>query len=130
MSILVTFQFIVLYFIILQFYPFKIVELKEFKITDKQVKAGDMLNFNLEFVKNYSFKGDIQWFFVDGIYYLLPNNGSVYKNIGLSSSKRKLFIPKNLPPDTYIIHVDISYKITPFRQVNYVWQSNSFEVIK
>jgi len=87
MSILVTFQFIVLYFIILQFYPFKIVELKEFKIT-------------------------------------------VYKNIGLSSSKRKLFIPKNLPPDTYTIHVDISYKITPFRQVNYVWQSNSFEVIK
>jgi hypothetical protein len=65
------------YFIYLQLYPFKVVELKEFKVFNTEVKAGSPAKVLVVFKKNNPFTSETQW------------NLICDKNGDLSYSKRK-----------------------------------------
>lgn len=114
------------YFYCLQFYPFEIVELHEFRVLEQQVQPGDTIQLLMDFDKKYDYKADIQFSMVDGFTYAIPA-ANIHQPLGDKSSIKLIKIPE-YASGTYHIEVALSYQTTPFRQINYVWKSNEFIV--
>lgn len=114
------------------FYPFKIVELKRFYVTNTVVKKGEFVNYILNFEKYRDTKPEITYYLVDGIRYELVGSGARQPEgeAVLTGSK---FIPTTeaIPAGRYKLQIDLSYKINSLREpIEYSWFSNTFEIIE
>lgn len=117
------------YFFYLQFYPIRVVELKEFSMVDEKVCIDGDLVMNLNFEKFLDFTPEVRWTLVDGeLYPLLTTNRTA--PVGETSNnviyKR---MPLDVRPGIYHVEVRIDYDVTPIRTISYTWSSNEFEII-
>lgn len=120
--------FLLFYLLYLSFYPFTVVKLNSFNIETPVVKRGELLVYTLDFEKLRPFKGDIRYFFIDGIIVQLePTN--ITRPVGEQSVRRGRVVPTTVLPGVYKMRIELDYKITAWRTISYIWESNPFEVL-
>lgn len=116
------------YLIYLSFYPFQIVDLNKFEVTQEQVKRGDYVQYELDFKKNHNFISETRYYFVDGIIIRLEGSG-IQRHIGTQQVTRLRQIPKTIVPGKYKMRIELDYKITAWRTISYIWESEYFEIL-
>ena len=111
----------------LTYFPFKVVELIKFETAKKVVKRGETLQYVLDFKKNYNFIAQVKYFLVDGIIVSMED-GSTHRSIGSFTVKNEKVIPTTILPGNYKMRIEMTYKISLWRDLVYVWESNYFRV--
>jgi len=117
-----------MYFYYLQFYPFEIVRLHTFESQQQQVVAGEPIKIKIKFEKFMDYEATIKWSLIDGFVYGIPRE-SVFRGTGENEVYTYFIIPSTTPSGEYQLQAQLSYKISPFRTIHYVWKTNRFEVI-
>jgi hypothetical protein len=116
------------YLIYLSFYPFQIVKLHRFTIVTPVVKRGELLTYELDFIKQRAFRADIRYYFVDGIIVQLEPSG-IKRPVGEQEISQSRVVPTTIVPGVYKLRIELDYKITAWRTVSYVWESDTFKVL-
>lgn len=116
------------YLLYLSFYPFEIVKLKKFEILDTQIKRGELLRYELDFVKKKNFTSNVKYFLVDGIIIQLEDYGT-QRSVGKHETLNARVVPTTVGRGVYKMRIEITYKITAWREVVYVWDSNTFTIL-
>ena len=109
------------------YYPIEVVKLRKFVTTQKVVKRGEALPYDLEFDKLKPYHADVKYFLVDGIIIRLEDGGT-YREPGVHQVKNERIIPTTILPGTYRFRIEIRYQLLPWRDILYVWESNTFQV--
>ncbi len=112
-------------------YPYKPLEiLQNPKVKQQQVKAGEILEYNIKFKKNTDIPSTITRTLIDGVMYTLPtlspinNGGTYFQNIG------SFEIPHSIPAGNYYFITSSCYQMNPLRTVCVEYKSDQFEVIR
>lgn len=116
------------YLLYLSFYPFEIVKLKKFEVLDTQIKRGELLRYELDFEKKKDFNSSIKYFLVDGIIIQLEDYGA-QRHVGKYKTLNARIVPTTVGKGVYKMRIEITYKITAWREVVYVWDSNTFTIL-
>ena len=121
---------ILLYFMYLSFWPISVVNLNSGPtITPKSVTAGDEVAISMDFTKKKTYKPTVK-------YYLICNERTVpltQDGTNRRIGRNKVTVYKTIPIETKTfddcrIQIDISYIITPFRTINYIWNTDRFSI--
>lgn len=115
------------YILYLSFIPLSVVKLKQFTVLD-DVKAGEYIQYKLEFEKLRNITPKVSYFLVDGIVIELTG-GSITRPTGVQSVTSQRYIPIQVPKGTYKMRIELAYPLLPWRTITHVWESNSFEVL-
>jgi len=112
-------------------YPYKPLEVLEApKVKQKQVKAGEVLEYNIKFKKNTDIPATITRTLVDGVLYTLPSLSPINKKGTQTQNISSLEIPHSMPAGNYYFISNSCYQMNPFRTVCVEYKSDQFEVIK
>lgn len=119
------------YFCYLLFWPVKPIQFLEgnFQTCKKSYRQGEPMCYRLHYNKFMHVAGEAIVYFEDGVIYQMP---SMLTNnpAGLQDyTKVPFVIPDTLPPGNYKMHMDIVYKINPFREITVRLTSNNFDVL-
>lgn len=118
------------YFFYLQFYPIEVVELRKFRVVDREICIDGDIVMELNFEKFKDFTPDVRWTLVDGeLYPLLTTNRTAPLGITDNNLIYKR-MPLNVRPGVYHVEVRVDYDVTPIRTVSYTWHTEEFEIIK
>lgn len=118
------------YFIYLQLYPFKVVELKEFKVFNTEVKAGSPAKVLVVFKKNNPFTSETQWNLIcdkNGDFPIPREN--IYRDVGKNNVMTYIVVPSFIEHGTCKLSIILRYYPTPLRIIPYIWESNNFQVV-
>lgn len=126
-TLIITAVFIA-YLFYLSFYPFTIVKLNSFTVESKTVRRGELITYNLDFQKIKNYNATTRYYFVDGIIVQLEGSG-ILRSVGEYKTMSKRVVPTTIVPGTYKMRIELDYKITAWRTVSYVWESNTFEIL-
>ena len=111
-------------------YPFNPLEVKgPVKVITKEVKSGDPVIVEFDFIKNTSITPEISISLVDGVIYNLPTI-SPSNHIGEIKGKRVsvMEVPMTIPCGEYHIHWTAKYKYNALRTVEVKYESEKFRV--
>jgi hypothetical protein len=122
---------LMLLFGFLLFYPFNPATFYKgsFQTSKQQYHRGEILDWTLKYNKHYAIPCQVTRMFIDGIIYQLPtvitNNPVGEQNF----VNRTLKIPEELPPGHYRMRTVLIYKVNPFRDISYTFDTNMFEIL-
>lgn len=105
-----------------------IVRLHSFTVDSKKIKRGEFITYNLEFQKLRNYNATTRYYFVDGIIVQLEGAG-VLRVPGEYKTSNSRIVPTTIVPGTYKMRIELDYKITAWRTISYVWESNTFEIL-
>lgn len=122
-----------LYILYLNFYPLKPVEyFLPYLVKTKIVKQGDNVIYTSKYCKKIDTNGRVSRTLVDkeGLtYYLDPTDG-IGKTKGCGTVDVAVRIPKEIPPNTYVMKASVSYKINFLRTIVITSYTDKFEIVK
>jgi len=120
---------LLLYIAYLTFFPLNIVNLHSIGIYPPEVRPGSEVRITMDFTKNLDYKPDIRYSLVckDRVYNI--DNTAVSRPTG----KGEYVTIKTIPlatkaPDTCKVQIDISYDVTAFRTINYMWVTDEIQI--
>ena len=104
---------------------------KGIRIEEKEVYQGGYITINAPYCKNVATKATLVIRqFQDDLTYFLPSVDSNVE-VGCDDDYRiQLYIPENLPPDTYTYKVTFNYEINHIKDVQYTFETNEFTVLR
>jgi hypothetical protein len=110
--------------------PYKVIEFREGNgtILSKKVKVGDSIGIRQNQCKFINIPASVNRQFVDTLVYQV-NTVITNRPVGCHDQVEIVDIPKLLPSGLYKIRTIISYKINPVRTINYLVETDAFEVI-
>ena len=113
-------------------YPYKPLVVKQpYQIVNEEssLKQGDVLKYQIDYCKYTNIQSIVRRQFVDGIIYATPEiTANLKKGCGLAINT--ITIPENLPPGTYYLTIEVTYKINPIREISYDLKTEKFVVTK
>lgn len=122
-----------LFFIIILFWwswPYKTVEYKSpVTVLNKTVKAGQVVQYRIDYCKYVDYSAYVDRAFVDGIIYTVP---TVRPNLptGCHVKIQSVEVPANLPPSEYKLKVYVTFQVNPIRTITKSYETNIFNVIE
>lgn len=123
--------FIAFIFLVTVFYwllwPYHPADFNGVFVPVKNIKAGELLTYQIDYCKYQNLPSEITRSFVDGIIFttttVITNNP-----LGCRSTYPTIIVPKELPSGVYAIRSVWTYHVNPIRDVTYTLTSNSFMV--
>ena len=109
--------------------PLVVVEPVKILNEDKTVVAGQMLFYQVNFIKNTEIKPVINRRLIDGISFDLPP-ASPNNKLGESTKNPAIIIPNILPAGEYILESTACYQMNPVREICVIYLTEEFKVIK
>lgn len=116
----------------LMFFPFKVVTLNKFEITTPEVRAGELVCFNLDFTKHMNLGADVKWSLVNRTIVPLPS-ASTRRPLGDFNGELCKLIPEWLGVEAgpHRLQVDLSYELISIRpKIEYTWYSDEFQIVE
>lgn len=111
-------------------FPYKPSEMvgSKMQIKDHTIKAGNYITVTMNFKKYMDIKPDVKWYLVDGTVLQITHD---YPNrpVGTNIYDVKLRIPLNAEPGTYHLQLDLDYKLFAWRNIQYSWVSEDFQIV-
>lgn len=118
------------YLLFLQFYPFKILDIEgQMGVSPSVVKSGESIIITRRIEKLVDMTAQVSCKFEDGVMFTVPARLST-NIMGQISEDIVVSIPNSLPEGKYSYICDLVFQVSPFRTINYTWQTETFEVIK
>lgn len=110
-------------------YPYNPLEFKSpIKILTKHVKAGDHLQYTIDYCKNIDIPATLTKEFVDGVVFatspVITNNPQ-----GCSNTVGVTVVP-NIPSGKYKIRFTYVYKVNPLREISVTTESDDLFIIE
>jgi hypothetical protein len=121
---------ILILYIIILVYPFKVIEFNTpYKILTPVVHQGGQMQYLRDSEKFIQVEGSINCHFEDGLIYTVSSFESNNK-VGKLGDIIAIDIPSELPVATYIYKCTVTYRLFGIRELRYEFQTDNFEVIK
>lgn len=122
---------LLLYCYYLAFFPFNPVTLGHFKVISHEIKPGEYLEYQLEFTKNMDIKPQVTYYIIDGSIVQLNIGGGASRPLGHQVRNQEILIPLSIRPDmSYLLQIDLVYKVNIFQTKYYSWRSEKFQVVE
>ena len=119
----------------IRFYPFEVVAFKSLTIIPEsmETKQGERVYYNLSFDKKMNIPpAYIRYYLVNGTSHQLTEDPPLplQRPVGNQNHINSRYIPKDIIPGLYRLHIEIGYPITNLRLITYVWESDWFKVVE
>lgn len=121
-----------LYFLYLSLWPINVVKLNNspLEVNAKQYNPGDTVIIKVDFIKLKDYKPSVKYYLLCNGYNELLTQDGVNRPVQRNIVTVYKIIPREIKPTTNCyIQIDLSYEITPFRFINYSWQTKQFDII-
>ncbi len=121
---------LILYISFLLFYPIKPFEVfGPYKVKTKVVIAGQPLIYTANYCRRMDGPGTVSRTLNDGLVYVLSESPVLNANQGCKAQDIKIIVPKDVPSETYTMHIKATFKVNALR--NYVVEVDTepFDVI-
>ena len=118
-----------------QFWPQDIVETypTPYKIvypTNKIIKQGDVLVYELKYNKETDLVPIVYRQFVDGLVFNVSDNTSVLTQAGRGTARVQITVPETLPPGKYHLNIKAVYQLNPLRTYTDTNNTEEFTIIE
>lgn len=120
----------------LLFWPYKTVTFKqtnnlEILNENKQLRAGEDLQYKISYCKYTDKTAIITRTIQDGVLYILPPvEARVSEGCKENATVNIATIPKAIPPGKYTMVINLQYRINPLRTVSHTLATEPFYVVK
>lgn len=108
------------------FWPYKTLTVQNPKMEKTVVYQGDVVNYSTDYVK-YMPSVSVQRFFIDGLIFDAGKT-TLSRPLGSGHGVQSIQIPRTLPPGKYYLHVVVTFKPNPIREIEYSFNTNEFVV--
>jgi hypothetical protein len=112
-------------------YPYNLIDFDTnvFPVTNKTVKQGGVLSYQVDYCKHTKLGAEVSRSFIDGIIYSTPIT-NVNNNIGCHSNIVFVEVPENLPVGDYTLRIVFKYHINPIRTIELIKDTEQFSVVR
>ena len=111
-------------------YPYKplVINKQPFHVISKEVKAGGILNYEIDYCKNTTLVSHISRSFVNGLLFTMPVVEGANK-LGCGVNNILMKVPEELPAGEYTLEINYKYQVNPIREISVKIKSEPFRVI-
>ena len=106
-----------------------VFENSPFQVDQKQIEQGGYLTYTVDYCKDNDLSPHVSRTFVDGLIYVTPDEPQPYLEKGCQQKQFFIYIPKALPPGTYVIKKTYTFQVNPIRTVDIYTETEQFEVV-
>lgn len=113
------------------FFPINVLTTNRqpYKVLTPKIKVGGVLIYQVDACKHLAVPSTVTRTFTDGVSYPAIIGSNNIK-IGCSKTNIAVHVPSYIPIGQYHLELDVVYKINALRDVEYNFETESFNVIK
>ncbi len=132
---LFTFAVSILAFIIIQLYPYKVVQINKlpYPVKTPVVKTGEYLILDADYCKFMALPSTYALQFIEqpsGKVVTIEERFSSNLDTGCHKVDFSVLVPESMTPGKYKVKILLRYKVNPWREVQYSFSSDPFEIVK